>query len=512
MRLHHTADLTRRPGRTAPFFRAGVGVAFGALWISGCSVLYDLSTDQCSTNQDCVDLGGVFTEFECRDHLCQEPLGCKSHAECIEAAGDTTPVACVNRECIPMLTNECPTILPAGTDGVQWKRNLKAVDPKKPLILAGTGLVGGTKTMDFRVANYDLALTELSDTTDGLKGGLRPVVMLACNADPTPEELETEMAHLARLKVPGMVSAFYADVLQSAFNLNNATDVETKMFFVSPLESDPTLAGTFDGGRIWHMGPSPDVIARAYAPLVTRILDKLGLTSGIRVATVVASGERFLNTMNQTISNTPDKFGIVFNGVSIDDNIAAGNYKQVNVTLNEDTSTEAISQLLEFKPHVILSAAGIEFVTNVIPGVEAGWPLPSQPGGDQPKPFYILSPFNAASNFISSLLDERPSSRSRIVGINGASAADPTLYRDYFRRFSLGGYDEFAQAGTENFYDAAYFLVYSAAAYANSSELTQGDDFRRGMLRLLSGMQFNVGPTDMINAFGFLHLADIQLN
>src|SRR5437868_2475238 len=89
MRLHRTVTPKSRLRRSAAsILSVGAGLLLAAGGVSGCSVLYDLSTEQCKSTADCVALGGAFATLECRDDLCQEPLGCQSNAECMDQNGD----------------------------------------------------------------------------------------------------------------------------------------------------------------------------------------------------------------------------------------------------------------------------------------------------------------------------------------------------------------------------------------------------------------------------------------
>jgi hypothetical protein len=485
-------------------------------WVSGCSVLYDLSTKQCSADADCVALGGSFESLVCVDNLCQAPpvTGCTSNAQCIDEQGmGYDPYACVEREtaegsrriekeCVKLTTTECPTMLPQ--TGELWLESLRT---DNPVILAGAGLIGGTTFLDQRLRNYDLALTELTNTNLGLPSN-RQVVMIGCQGTfENADELDREMVHLANaVKVPGIIASFFADDLQRAFNDYGK---EAQMFFMSPLESDPTLAALQDNGLIWHIGPATDVLARAYAPLFTRTLAHLGLTSGVKVATVVTTDVRFLANMVPTIEAAPAQYGLSFNGMNVTDNRNADNYVKVNITSGSMSSVSAqVAEILDLQPNVIVSAADGQFIRRMIPAIESGWPA-----SGPPKPFYLLSPFSYNDPGVQNLLQSNSSLVSRIAGVNGAAATDTGVYDDYVGRFQAA-FPEYAEdLGYENFYDAAYYLLYAAAGAGQN--LANGQNLLDGMNRLMSGAgPYDVGPVDMPTAMGTLAAgsATIQLN
>jgi hypothetical protein len=516
MRLHRTVTPKSRLWWTAASnLRVGAGVLLATTSVSGCSVLYDLSTEQCKTTEDCVALGGAFEALECRESICQEPIltGCQTNAECMDTRGDgIEPWACIKEggssrgDCVALRTAECPLVLPEGSSGDPlWRQNLRTANP---VILAGTGVL--SPNADNRIKNYELALTELTNKVIGINAGARPLVMMGCKANvASPEELDAMMTHIVdEVKVPGIVSALLADDLQRAWNDHGSV---ARTFFMSPLDADPTLVSILDQGLIFHVSPSADVIAWPYAPLLTRVINHLAITGPVRVATVVASDERFLSTTKSLIESLPANHGLLFNGLSVSENRAASpsNYLTVTTSLNETASANAVQQLLDFKPHVIISAAGKEFDANIIPGVERGWVAAS---GGQDKPFYILSPYNYNEPKLADTLLTNGTVRSRLVGVNGAGAVSPTNYNDYIGRWEAAFPEDRDVRGYENYYDAVYYLMYAAAAAARNTSVSSGEDLGDGMRRLLRGPStFNVGDDDMPAAMAALQSTSIEL-
>jgi hypothetical protein len=513
MRLHRTVNPKSRLRRSAAStLRVGVAASFAAAGVSGCSVLYDLSTEQCKSTADCVALGGVFETFECRENLCQEPIfnGCRTNAECIDTKGDgVLPYACIDTECVRLDTTECPTILPVTGD--LGMANLRSdADGREPLILAGTSVTGQNAFDDVGFRNYDLALTELSNKVGGINLGQRPIVMLACNASVESDaELDRIMTHVVdELKIPGMVTAFLADDLQKAW-LNKGKAAET--FFMSTQEADATLAALPDKGLMWHVGPAADVIARPYAPLLTRTLAHLAVTGPVKVATVVASDVRFLVTTVEAIEASPAQHGLSFNDTDVSTNQGNGYYKRFSVAYNESAanSSAVVQDLIAFRPHVIISAGGPEFYKNIITGVERDWGSTDT----QPKPFYILSAFNYnRADQSSPVITANPTVRTRMLGVNAAAAEDDSNYKDYTSAWD-GAYPDMAGVrGYENYYDAAYYLMYAAAAASRTSDISSGADLGTGMQSLLSGDVKNVGSRGMVSALQAIAVGDIQLN
>jgi hypothetical protein len=505
MRQHRTVAPPCRPRRrVAAILATGVASALAGGALSGCSLIYDLSTQQCTSNSDCDAMGGVFAGLECVNNLCQLPVvtGCQSNAECIDEQGNGfLPYTCIQRTCQALLSPECPTILPQEEVALE---NLR--EDNNTLILAGTGVIDDTAVLDVRLMNYDLALTELETFVGGLGAGGRQVVMLGCKATyDSPDELDRMMTHLVDdLRVPGIISAMEADDLQRAWLEKGDA---ANMFFMSPLESDPTLATLMDRGLMWHMGPGADIVARAYAPLLTRVLQHLGVTSGVKVASVLTSGSRFLSNAMLTIESPPGQYGLSFNGLSVADNRSGGNYLGLSISANANESAAAqVQEIVAFQPTVIISASETRFVGDVIPAIEAAWP------SGVTKPFYLLSPLNYNDSGLAELVSDDGTLARRMLGINWASAPDTAIYDAYVGRWQFAYPEARDRLGYENFYDAAYYLLYAAAAAGQN--LQSGANIAQGMNRLLSGPAYTVGPDRMGQAMGILSVpsATIQLN
>jgi hypothetical protein len=149
--------------------------------------------------------------------------------------------------------------------------------------------------------------------------------------------------------------------------------------------------------------------------------------------------------------------------------------------------------LLEFDPHVIVSLSADEFVRDVLPALDLV---------DATPPFYVLSPLNTFSPELSNqVATSTKGLRTRIVGVNFASAEDPTLYNEYIHRFEKRFVDAQNHEHIENYYDSAYYLIYAHAAAGNVGQYS-GSDLERGIKRLLDvdATRFDVGPQPLAGA------------
>jgi hypothetical protein len=521
--------------------------------LGGCSLLRDLNADQCELDTDCTARGGKFADRVCVAGVCVGLSGsaassgsggdsagtdasggsggsgvsggsagagvsaeCSTNAQCLDK--NSAASACIGGTCVPLLSDDCPVILPLTDD--LWMDNLRTTNP----IIFGAFATVPTTLVGLQTRNYDLALTELTRSVSGLPGAggaRRELVTVVCRSNFAAQaNLDASMAHLVDdLHVPGIISALLAPDLQHAFE-SKAEAAHVMM--MSPLESDSTLVSLVDNGLVWQMLPGGSSVAATYAPLLDRTVaylqgsSSLGPNEAVRVALVTASDVRFLSDTSDTVTQT-----VTFNGKSAADNLSDGNFEPVAITSvytdpNADLTAQ-IQAVLAFRPHIVIAAAADEFLSKMIPAIESGWAAAVADGesggasgagdgggsGTQAKPFYLLSAYHYNNPALPPLLTSNPSVRTRLVGVNVASAVDQTLYNAYQIAFDTAYPDVAGQRGYENFYDAAYYLIYSAAGAGSVSSLT-GDDLARGMGRLLSGASFGVGRPDIPNALAAL--------
>lgn len=537
---------------------ARVVLAMAATSLCGCSLLRDLSADQCELDSDC-DAQPQLVGRQCRAGVCVStttPMAgsggmsggdgvsggpeiggtaemggmigdagtsnagsggkmvtpeCATHTECLDK--NFEPSICVSGSCVPLLSDDCPVVLPVTED--LWNKNLRTPNP----IIFGAFANVPSNLVGDQIRNYDLALTQFTHQVTGLPGSggkSRGLVAVVCrNNYAAKANLDAGMAHLVDdLKVPGIITALLADDIQHVFE-SSAQDADVML--MSPGESDSTLVSLKDNGLIWQMLPGGGSVAVSYAPLVERTITHLigdgslaNAAEPVRIALITATDIRFLQDQSQTINDS-----IQFNGKSVADNLADGNFKSIGITsVYTNKNANLVSQIeatLAFKPHIIIADAADEFLTKMIPGIESGWQAAA---GTQNKPFYLLSPFHFNNPGLPTMLQSNPSVRTRFAGVNVASAVDQKLYNTYQIAFDTAYPEAAGHRGYENYYDAAYYLIYSAAAAGNVPTLS-GDDLARGMSRLLSGQAFGVGQMDIPDALSALQSssrAKITLN
>jgi hypothetical protein len=268
---------------------------------------------------------------------------------------------------------------------------------------------------------------------------------------------------------------------------------------MSPFEADPALLALDDDDLLWHILPGGDSVALPYGPLLDRTVahlraeGSLGADEPVRVALVTADDVRLLATMSSALVDDV----LRVNGRPVLEN-SPDTFRAVTIQAPELATvppdyTDAIELLREFAPHVIVSAATDGFIDTIVPALET--PAP------ETEPFYLLSPWNIQVDPLTRLLVKYPELYRRIAGVNFAAAEDRTIYDAYQARFDAAFPVLAGTRDHENYYDAAYYLIYAAAAAGRVTPLT-GPNLASGMQRLLSGRySFSVGPDDLVPAF-----------
>jgi hypothetical protein len=516
---------------SATWVTAGIG-----LLVTGCSFLFDLDANQCSVDADCQKLEGELSA--CNAGLCVAKsgsagsggsstagaasvdagaagigeTGCKSNAECLdENAG--RPYVCQAGECVGLITDECPFVI--GED------NLRA---QAPIIFGAYTMAPDSVDWSVASRNIDLVVSELTSKVTGLPGGpgnsKRTVAFVVCNssfpevAPGTIEPFEPSLAHLVdTLHVPGILSGLSARDLQAVFaqRLNAAGT-----FVVSPYEQDSELAAFSDGGRLWHLLGATSDLAPAFGALLTRTEQylradpnaflNLETDDKLRVAIVTANIARETDVRDALVE-LPELDAFRVEHFAIESAL---------LTSSPDTASVA-GELLEYAPNIIVALAGSEFIQGVFPVLEAGttWGKPSTSTFGQSRPMYVLGAAMAPETWFrystkqsdgggyETLLD-------RIVGVAYASAEDTELLDSYTTRLISANKalpDPQVLLGSENVYDAAYLLVYAAAAAGEVPELN-GTEMARGMRHLLAGEAYDVGPTDISRVISSLQSGD----
>jgi len=450
---------------------------------SACTVVFEVEKEQCSTDDDCQDRGGEFADSVCVAGFCRglaTPTGCQSNAEC------TGTQMCIEQECTKITNLDCPMVIN--------EQNLRSETPIVYSIFSPIDGLDPDNTVDIK--NYKLAIEEFERELPGGPDGLHPFAALICDSRKT----ETAMPHaIEKVRVPAVVAGLSTDDLTTSFEKVGRPN---GVFFLSPYDADSTLTSIKDDSLIWHMLGSAADLAPAYVPLMTRIESHLAAAEPLRVA-MVEGNEIFELDLADAVAGTMKIGGVVAN--------ANPSFARYEISPEDPTKAALVVQklLTQHRPHVIISAAGEDFMNTVLYPVEQGWNAVN-PGLSPP--FYVLSMENRFSGQLVNLVKAKGSSfQSRLLGINYASAEDLTLKQAYLQRYGKMYPNDTDYEGYENHYDTIYFLLYSFIAAGDVPSYT-GSDLARGITRLLSGPRIDVGPLRIPDGTAALQPANTKIS
>jgi hypothetical protein len=420
------------------------------------------------------------------------------------------PKACINQQCVPLKSDECQVVLPLSDADNSWSM----LRSKDPIILGGFAYYQPSSIISTNIRNYDLALQELETKTGGVYAGTssrHKLMMVVCDFNrKAQEDVLIPAKHLIEdLQVKGMDAQLLMEDQEYIFDALGTKD-KNNVFFMMTRYPDQQLVSLDDSGLVWSMLSGANALSVSIQPLLDNIqthlrnLGTVGASEDLRVTLIKASDERMLNDLGNFVSEN-----IVFNGDTAVNQVPDA-YQSLATTFyltNPNASQTMLVQNIEtFKPHVIIGATANEMPRNIMPLLESTWDAATS---GQDRPFYLLSPLNYNEAQMPTLIgndktDPNGSTakgkvplHQRILGFSWPAAADQTLYNAYQLRFQEA-YPGFTSPGYENYYDAAYYLLYAVAA---ASQPLTGTRIAAGMQRVLDGStQVPVGPSDAMSA------------
>jgi hypothetical protein len=440
--------------------------------------------------------------------------GCSTNRECVLDNGEPYRCRPSDRRCVALKTSDCPLVYPDVED---------VYSNPDALYIGGFATLAPVRYDENSVVwAQRLAIEELSgDNVNGLPGvdggRRRPLVMIVCNND-TAEDSDTidrGMRHLTtELEVPALVATLKPGDLVRSFEDHQ----KGKVFFLDPVSATSIVGNYDDDDLIWTMLGPPKDYAPGYRELLelteayirrTRVLEPADRK--IKVAHVTST-----DAFNEELKNFVEPL-LRFNGdLDVTQN---GPENYLTVTINtalepQEQATQIFdlaAQVRAFRPDVVISTAGPQFsqARGVLEYIETLW----DDGSDTPRPFILLSPYNAGNTRpVVDLIESEmkvaaggqatdPDAYKRFVGLSAAGAEDLDLQNGYASRLA-GKFGTAANPDTGNYYDAVYFLAYSIVG--SGAAVPTAPQIAKGMRRLIAGDPLDVGPTVIADVFDAL--------
>ncbi len=523
--------------------RAILTFAWAAAFCGGCSVIFHADADQCSATSDCTARGPSFAGRACVAGQCvavdagitastdaavdatattpdtgtdANSGTCNQYLDCPVPKTGHTEVACdVDRHaCVQLTTDSCPFVIG------DYKNDSMASNLNPIFIGAFATIPASGPTNHPSYLNYALAQADFA-SQGGIQrgsGSRRMPVIVVCDNSQDPG---TIMNHLVNeVHVPAVISSLSSAALTTTFSNTNAPGAPP-VFFINPYGADSQLTGLPTNGLLWHILGQPSDLAPAYSaffPSVeayVRRAQGLSASTPMRVAAVTANSTDTLDLAKAA------KAVLTWNGgasSATTSDCAAGSttsYCEVQLSASYidgvDPSTidvsGAMSALLTFQPNVVISFASEEFFYVFEPLEE---------GVSSFRPFYLMGAYNADSPSLLYWIASDDTKLRRYAGINFAATANNQVLSDYTTHFLSAYPSGQSSLGADNFYDAAYFAIYSLIAAGPTSPPT-GTTISAGMFHLINptGTSYNVGPTDigdvsqgLLNGSGNVSLVD----
>jgi hypothetical protein len=442
-------------------------------------------------------LGGCSKVIGADGAVFDERPECVVHADC-DKFDRFDPHTCVEGSCVALRND--------GPEGGDCR-----------LVLGQAGLTGSEPPFVFGVISdvqsveddlsatsklFDFAMQEF-ERRGGitLAGKTRAPVAVVCNGvEATDEELERTFDHLTgRLKVPGIITPLRGTTLKRHFERVHL-DQRKSVFFLSPVESDPLFANIDDDGELWHVLGPPTAVGFAYPPLIRRAENYVnppgedGTRPPIRLALINDN-----TSLTSELANVVER-ELTLNGSSASEN--GPDYYRRYALGTPDDSPAALEDLLDFKPHIVVSVMFDDFMSQFLLPIEVNWPEDA----GQPRPFYVLSPLQVDAAYLLELVSAFPDSRTRMAGVSLASALDSPVYQTFRRNVSAAYPGEDYLPNMENYYDAMYFFLYAAAA--SNAERPSGAALARGMQRLVRGEPQQMGQEQIPAVLAMLNASE----
>jgi hypothetical protein len=428
---------------------------------------------------------------------------CTNQRDC-NRFGRSDPHVCRNGQCIGLLDDRPATAEVEGRcNRVLGAANLESSLP--PFVFGAFSYFPfGAPRETAAASNYDLVVRQFT-AAGGLEiqGSTHLPVAVVCDSAGSAE-LDRTFDHLTgTLGLQALLTPLPPSELKRSFE-RMYVEQGRSVFMLSPLGAPQLLSAIDDGGLLWHVLGPPGEMAVAYPPLIRRVEGHLrrlqadGKPPDLRLALVSTRRADDVEVASYIESS------LILNGKSALQNGPDG-YRRYTVKDDDGgrTFVETVRDLFEFRPHIVVPLAQDAYL-DLIHVLEGGW---EQSPDGQSKPFYVLSPTHFGAESLIRTLSGFPGMHRRVAGVRWAAPPETALHETYLRELRrLEGEGADLQGG-ESYFDAAYFLLYAAAAAGSDMPEPSGSEIAAGMPRLVTGDRISMGEAhvpDVLSALSDL--------
>lgn len=375
---------------------------------------------------------------------------CVTNSECTSRFGE--PSLCVESACVKLLSTECTEV---------WPPNALSQDNTMLIGYLGelTGLQYGGPPME----GMKLALSEIETNYNGFPGASldsprRHLAMLVCDHGKDPVRVTQHLVQDA--KVPVIVGASFSGTTLTIFD---AVAGPANVMVLSPSATSPALTKHEDKGLLWRTAPSDVVQAELLKYLKVDVEDLLhaqGTLPAAAPAQVVmptkddSAGQGLAIAARETHPPAEHRAPAITEGLTT---LVYDNPDTTKKPINWDQLSSATIAAM---PDIILAAGTGEFVSEMLPKIEAGWDV-----GAKRRPWYVLpegdrAPFLAQWAAMHKELN--PPLNERVIGTAPGARRSP-LYKGFANRFQPVFQNRQPGNLAEFGYDAGYLVLYAIA-------------------------------------------------
>ncbi|WP_394841510.1 hypothetical protein LZC95_31100 [Pendulispora brunnea] len=491
---------------------AALGVAFGA---QGCTFTSNTTAIQCTTEAECLERGPEFAGTTCdkSTRTCVKVAAdqdlCKTNKECIDKAGGLAAICRKSdHKCAQLTSPECPRVY------AQKDQLLN----DKAIVIGAITPFSHSALADFTEAALQLGQEDISRIVRGLPSAdgssdIRPLVVVSCEEffHNGFDGLVVAANHLVKdLEIPVNIGPIaQANVLlaeEQVFRPNKVLDIIPLSLSTSLIKPEPTPMA-------WGLAVNDKKMTQVSQLLIQRELEPRlradGVTEPIRVAIIYEDNVLGLNTRRQMEEK------LFYNGKSLTANVSDGNYLAVTIgnvidhvgnPAPELKVAEAVSSVLNFKPHIILHAVAPGSIALATFPLLTQWPK----GTRLPYHMDLVSVFGSFVPLYD-VLTAIPPMRSRFFSVTNhlppelQSRIDQWVrhFKTRFKQFPLDS----RSPGTtlvHQWYDSVFLAAY--AIVANGNKPLTGENLAATLTQFNPPGGFvRTGTDDITRAFGLLN-------
>ena len=467
---------------------AAVASAVGA---GACSLLLDNSPIQCNTTADCLARGAAFVGSFCTErHACE--VTCTTNSEC--SAGSGQPSICrADRTCATLTSDDCKTLIADPVDLADsqtlWFGMLAPLDS-----VHGIFNVAKENAAELARREFNLVAGGLPALTEG--GPRRRFAFVVCddsvNADRAARHLADDVG------VPAIIGPVFSDTL---IRVATEVTIQRGVLLISPAATSPFITNLANkNGLIWRTAPSDTVQSIAIALLMESVVEPAAKRSEPLRVDVVYKGDAYGVGLADVLFDR-----LRFNGKSAAENVNQSSYREVDYG-TPDTETDAsagaayehvLDDLASFAPHVVILAATIEAIPNIVTPLESSrWAVPEF------RPHYVMTDGVYPNTALLAAVGGNTDLRKRILGT--VPGTNSQLYQRFLDTYGSVFHDATqAIQSTAATYDAAYLLAYATASLG-AAPIT-GASLNEGLKKMVPpGERIDVGPENINEALTIL--------